>query len=63
MIFLQKIAKNWMKNKNGKISVFVFCWPLSIEFISETNRDRGNPSTYCQKLTGAINSKKKIASN
>lgn len=39
-----------MKNKNVPILEFCFWWPVSVEFISKTVRDRGNTLTYDGKL-------------
>jgi hypothetical protein len=40
-----------MKNKNVPILEFCFWWPVSVEFISKTVRDRGNTLTYDGKLS------------
>jgi len=37
-----------MKYNKVQILEFGFCWPLSVEFISETVRDWGNRLTYKQ---------------
>jgi hypothetical protein len=34
-----KLYLNWMKNTKVEILEFGLCWPLSVEFISETIRD------------------------
>jgi hypothetical protein len=43
-------AKNWMKNKKVQILEFGICWPLSVQFIFNTVRDRGNPLPFNRKL-------------
>lgn len=40
-----------MKNKKAQIWEIGTFWTLSIKFISDTIRDRGNPLTNYQKLT------------
>jgi hypothetical protein len=42
-----------MQNNNAQILEFSFCCSLSIEFISETTRDGGNPLTYMY-ITGSF---------
>ena len=51
IIILQKNALKfvWMKVQILEFDLS-FCWPLLVEFITETVRDIGNLSTYCQKL-------------
>ena len=48
---LQKLHSNWMKNKTFKILEICTFRSLSVKFISETVKDRGNPSTHCRKLS------------
>jgi hypothetical protein len=48
---LQKLHSNWMKSKTFKILEIWTFRSLSVKFISETVKDRGNPSTYCRKLS------------
>ena len=38
------IRINWIENENVQILEFNIFWPLSVEFISETIRDRRNKS-------------------
>ena len=51
IIILQKTALKlvWMKVQILEFDLS-FGWPLLVEFITETVRDIGNLSTYCQKL-------------
>ena len=51
MIILQKMHLNWKKNKKVQILEFGFCWLLSVEFISEIVRDRGNMLTNFRKFS------------
>ena len=44
------LHENWMKNKDSNFGISLV-WPLSVEFISETVRDRGYLSTYHYKLS------------
>jgi hypothetical protein len=39
------------KSKTFKILEIWTFWSFSVKFISETVKDRGNPSTYCRKLS------------
>jgi hypothetical protein len=48
-----------MRNKNFQILEIGYFGPLSVKFISEIVKDRGNPSTYYGKLsTQAIQQQK-----
>ena len=49
------------KKKKVSILEFGFCWTISVEFISVTVRDRGNPSKYSWKLSTQSIKKKKTA--
>ena len=51
MYTLQKLHSNWMENKTFKILEICTFRSLSVKFISETIKDRGNPLTYCRKLS------------
>jgi len=37
-----------------QILEFGYCWPFSVEFISETIRDKGNPLSYYRKLSALL---------
>ena len=49
-----------MKNKIFQIFEFGTSWPLSVEFISETVRERGNPSPYYHNVSTHSIKKKHI---
>jgi hypothetical protein len=48
-IFLVLLFK--VLNMIFQISEFCFCWPLLVEYIYKTVRDRGNMSTHYHKLS------------
>jgi hypothetical protein len=52
-----------MKNEKVQILEFIFCWSLTIEFISETIRDRGDPSTCFHNLLAQSIQRKKLHQN
>jgi hypothetical protein len=45
---MQKLHSNWMKIKTFTILEICTFRSLSVKFISETVKDRGNPSTFCR---------------
>jgi hypothetical protein len=57
-ITLGEITRNQKKNKNSQILEIFILRPLSVKFIPETAKERGNPPTYYPKLlTQFINMK------